>query len=1141
MSITTKFHHTLLYLTLVLTVLAALMIPKVNVNSDMTKYLPDDSAMKVGVEVLQEEFDAGNLMPAGVKVMVHNLPADQKEVMGKELGALCGVEAVTTQLSTDGHYTLYNLQVPDSVNMLVLASEIRDQYDNQELVVETTQDGATPPVSVIVIAAVLVILILVVMGQSWLEPFIFLTSVGIAVLLNMGTNALLPSVSITTNYIGSILQLALSLDFSIVLMNRFRQELKEDRSTVSSMNRAIRRAARPILSSSLTTVVGLLMLCFMRLKIGMDMGIVLAKGVLCSLLCTFTVLPSLLIMMRRLIESTAKKAPLIPTNRLGRIATGHKVTMALLGVVILGASYYFSRQTPITFSTKRDSQIERIFPVPNAFVMLYNTPIDDVAAKENVEQAVINLAGELESCPEVKAVLSYPSLLKNEQTADQAVDYLSSIATRFSDFLPASADSTVSMGVDMLTPETMRIVYYLHSGAADTIRLTFTQLMRFLADEVLNDTTNTMLAGQITPQMRGQVDLLKELLADDQSTTFVKAVKRPQRPAKTKVASHLPTQHAEAKTSANSVDGAVSNIRTTVASSSEFNTTSSSVVTGSEAETTPTVVDSLISVNFFMPILAEQEPSDVSAYLRNITDTVLLMTPMTVNEMAAFIGSSVTQTRTSYSIGKCGKAISPYAYVHMLLDDLFQRKNLRAMVSNDQVAVVTRIGQFMDLAFEETPLSAGQMAVLLQGHGLTYMTAEHVKALAFPMVMPVVQPEVQSAEIAFVSDTTLTSLDSLRMVAGNLMPSLPAIPAVHLAAQPVEQPLKPKPQPATYMAPKPVKPSKEEQMAATFMELKDSRRPLSAEQMAKAFSRLGQKISPTQVHLIYTLYGTKRYYNDSLTMTTERLLYFVTDTLAVDPALAPFLPTDMAQSLQSAREALASGMSMMTTPTHGLCVVMTDLPDESEQTYQFVDYLKQLADQKLVAGYAIIGQSAMYNEMRDGFGRETSVVTLLTILAIFLIVAVSFRSLVIPTILITTVLSAVWVNVIFAGVNNNGMLYLAYLIVQSILMGATIDYGILFTNYYKEFRKQMPKYEACLAAYRGSIPTIMTSGLIMVAAPGVMALLVDDITISSILGCIGIGAGMAIILILVVLPAVIVALDRWVVRRKKTYEYQSQG
>ena len=171
--------------------------------------------------------------------------------------------------------------------------------------------------------------------------------------------------------------------------------------------------------------------------------------------------------------------------------------------------------------------------------------------------------------------------------------------------------------------------------------------------------------------------------------------------------------------------------------------------------------------------------------------------------------------------------------------------------------------------------------------------------------------------------------------------------------------------------------------------------------------------------------------------------------------------------------------------------------------------------------------------MRGVFDHDMNVVSLLTILSIFLIVALTFRSIIVPTILVVSVMTAVYVNVVVAGIVTGQMLYLAYLIVQAILMGATIDYGILFANYYRESRKTKLPVDAVCAAYRGSIRTILTSSLIMVIGPGAMAMFTDDLMISNIVGCLAVGAFMAVVLTLTVVPAVLVALDRWVVYGKK--------
>ena len=285
--------------------------------------------------------------------------------------------------------------------------------------------------------------------------------------------------------------------------------------------------------------------------------------------------------------------------------------------------------------------------------------------------------------------------------------------------------------------------------------------------------------------------------------------------------------------------------------------------------------------------------------------------------------------------------------------------------------------------------------------------------------------------------------------------------------------------------------------------------------------------------LLYDYYGSVHGNCDTLRLGFEPLLVYLCDTLVYDPRLKDILPDSIQSQATTIKAQLKDGLGQLRKEDHSLLVVLSSLPAESKQTYAFVDTLTALADARMPHEHYYVGESVMYAEMRGGFDHEMNVVSLLTILAIFLIVAITFRSIIVPTILVVAVMTAVYVNVVVAGLVTGQMLYLAYLIVQAILMGATIDYGILFANYYRENRKTMLQVNAVCAAYRGSIRTILTSGLIMVLGPGAMALFIDDLMISNIVGCLAVGAFVAIVLTLTVVPAVLVALDKWVVYGKK--------
>ncbi|MBP5259923.1 MAG: MMPL family transporter [Paludibacteraceae bacterium] len=1094
MSFKKGYHYLFLLLTLALTVTCVTFIPKVNVNSDMTKYLPDQSRMKHALDIMESEFDMSQMQmtSADVKAMFHHLTPQQERAYADSLQAMEHVQAVSWQTSQDSLHTLYSLVVPKSVDQKGLGFEIRERY-GEDIVVETSQDGATPPFSVIVIAAVIILVVLIVMSQSWLDPILFLLSIGMAVVINMGTNAFLPSVSITTDYIGSILQLVLSLDYSIVLMNRFRQELRDDRTPTQSVTIAIQRAYPPILSSALTTVVGLLMLAFMRLKIGMDMGFVLAKGVVCSLLCTFTVLPSLLILFHSALQKTLKRTPVLPTDRLARFATAHKIPMAIFGVGLFVASYFLAQRTEIYFSTNGVSRIAEYFPKSNVIVVLYDTRDED---------AVIPLADSLKTIGVVDNIVSYPTLLKQPYTADGLSDYINDLMVDLADYIPEMEEDYTAL----LTPQLMRTAYYLHTGAGDTLRVSFPDLMRFVLDHCMNE---PMFASSISDDMREQIGLLEGMLNDTLHAEAVHDVVLPVKEQPVPVVE--PHLSAPAETTAVVAPVAETAADTVVPVAVKPRTDTVPVLL--KAPDLPVVPDK-VSVIDFMPLVDARIGDDNTHYLVSITDTARLRKPMTVREISEFVGSTVTQTRMVFSFrkgeDKDKETMTPLQYVHLLTDDLFQRKSLSAMVSAKQKRTLTQIAQIMDYADADAQLTPAEMSGLLTRQGVPGMTEDRVRQLAFP-APPVVEETPKVIELPVIDQY-------IKKVAET--PEEPQIPLVYTPQE--------EPQPVSRStSPVARKPSAPELIDV----LMDPSQVYTADQMASNFHRLGNDIDPHWVNLLYNYYGSWYDYRDSLTMSLEGLLNYVADTLVWDDRFASLLDDGQRGMLAGARGQLAGAVSMMANEHHSLLVVQTTLPDESEETYRFVGRLDSIADHFLQQPYYMLGESVMFSEMKDGFGDEMKLVTLLTILAIFLIVAISFRSVIIPTILIVTIMTAVYVNVIFCGIISDKMLYLAYLIVQSILMGATIDYGILLANYYREKRRTLSELEAMQAAYRGSIRTIMTSGLLMVLGAGAMAMLVDDVAISAIVGCLAIGAFVAILLILVVLPAVLVAFDRWLIRK----------
>ncbi len=980
-----------LILSVAIAIICALLIPKVNVNSDMTRYLPDKSRMKQGMEILSTEFgqSASSAIP-DVRIMMASADNERMKAVGDSISRMEGVDAVRTTKG-NGH-TLFELTVSKSVHQKRLASSIRKAFPEYDTVTQTSQDGNTPAPEALVFAVIALVIILLIMSSSFMEPVLFLATTGMAVAVNMGTNAFLGNVSITTHSIAAVLQLALSMDYSIILMNRYRHELDGAADKYKAMDSTLKKAAPAILSSSFTTMVGLLMLVFMNLKIGKDLGFVLAKGVLCSLIYTYTALPGLILLCHDAIMASGKKIPIRGTGRMAAFCERFRVPMTVLFVLLFGTTYYLSTHTPMKFSSATPTAIDKVFPKKNAIVVLY---------PNGQEEEIAGLLDKTAQNPHVESVFSYPTLMKKKLGAEDMVD-----------FLKEQAAQVGNGQAEMLTPDLMRICYYARFGDPD-IKVGFTELVDFITS--LGD--NPLMEKVDIPDLADKLEML------------------------------------DAIRSMPSVPSSVP--------SSEYQRGPHGPMADEEQEG--------MTVHDYMTRLQKQQDNSFTRELLRLSDPAKLATKMSVEQMTAFMGSTLTQTKMVYSFSNNSKSgMTPIEFGHFLTDDLFNRKALAKMVNKEQKAGMILRVKIMDAAAAGTILSKEE----LDGMAIAYGVREVLKEQA---AAPAAEAEPAAEAVpapAEVKENTPAEQEIIAMepIAEETVPEVQEDPRIALLGQMLEP-----------------------------------GRKYDSRHMARNFRALGEDVDDFTVSMLYTLYGSEKYYDPEWKMDLESFVGFIKDFIS-DDQLAPYIGEDIGAGFSEMESALKDGAARLKGPEHSIAAIITDYPDEAPETEAFIRTLE--GDRFLV------GESVMLTEMKDGFRREQRIVTLLTILAIFSIVAITFRSLIIATILVMTVMTAVFINVASCGIGGGSMFYLAYLIVQSILMGATIDYGILMTTCFREQRDLKE-------AYHGSIRTILTSGLIMCCVPGAMALLLDDAMIQPIVKNLAIGSFSALVIVLLILPGVL--------------------
>lgn len=416
----------------------------VAVNYDMTDYLPPDSPSTIALDVMQQEFDGG--IP-DARVMVRNVTIPQALAYKEALKQVDGVlevmwldDAVDITLpleilveeTVDAYYqegaALFTVTIDEDKRLQAVA-DIRTLIGDENAMTGSavsTAIATTSTVSEIAkIAAFVVLFVLVVLlitTKSWLEPLVVLGGLGVAIAINGGTNLIFGEISFVTNAAGNILQLAVSLDYSVFLLHRFEECREEQPDLETAMVDALCKSTGSILSSGLTTVIGFLALVLMRFQIGPDLGLALAKGVALSLITVFVFMPALILAVHRLLDKTRHRTILPNFSKFGRVVRRVMLPMtAIFAIVIVpsylastansyyyGAGHMFGPDTQLGADT---ASIEDAFGKSDTYVLL--VPNDSTARQKA-------LSDELHTIPEIKSIVSYVDMAG----AEIPMDYL---------------------------------------------------------------------------------------------------------------------------------------------------------------------------------------------------------------------------------------------------------------------------------------------------------------------------------------------------------------------------------------------------------------------------------------------------------------------------------------------------------------------------------------------------------------------------------------------------------------------------------------------------------------------------------------------------------------------------------------------
>ena len=387
----------------------------VKTENDITKYLPETTETRQGIEAMNENFASF----ATARVMVSNVTLDTAHTICDALTEIDGIAMVTFDES-DAHYknaaALFDITFEKSGSdplTLEAVSAIRNtvgKYDhsiNTDVGMDMNRILQQEMGVILIVAVIIIIAVLVLTSRSYAEVPVLLMTFGVAALLNMGTNFVFGTISFISNSIAVVLQLALAIDYAIILCHRFIDE-HETKNARDAAVSALSKAIPEIFASSLTTVSGLMALAFMQFSLGFDMAIVLIKSILLSLLSVFTLMPGLLVLFCPLMDRTRHKKLLPNVSFLGKFAVKTRRVLPPIFLLIIIAGFIISSFCPFCYNftdlktAKMTESQEAYFEIKETFGTSNMVALVVPSGDYEAEAAILS---QLSDRPEVKSTM----------------------------------------------------------------------------------------------------------------------------------------------------------------------------------------------------------------------------------------------------------------------------------------------------------------------------------------------------------------------------------------------------------------------------------------------------------------------------------------------------------------------------------------------------------------------------------------------------------------------------------------------------------------------------------------------------------------------------------------------------------------
>ncbi len=1270
--------HFILILFIVLTIISAILSTKVKINYDIAEYLPDTSETRIGMDIMEEEFSETET--STLNLMFENLSAQEKLEIKNYLENIDGVDSIDyddTEKYNKENYTLYVVTVDEKADSKIAAdvyNKITEKYKDYTIYTSgdvSDSNKTVLPFWIIVLAVFCALIILLIMCESYTEPFLFLTSILMAVVLNKGTNIIFHSVSHITNSIAAILQMALSMDYSIMLMNRYDQEKKTEKDNVKAMKNALYKAFQAISSSSVTTIVGLLALIFMSFKIGKDLGFVLAKGVLFSLVCIFFVLPSLILMFDKLITKTKKRSPKIKLDILGKFSYKIRYIAVPLFLIIFITSFMLKGNLGIDYTESQTDEISNVFEENNQMAIIYKNEDEDKIVKylekleneENIDEVLAygntinekltydklneklnDLGSDVNVEDYLLKILYYDYYNKNNEnkiTFNEFINFIEEEAynnektnekidaqtkkdiKRLKNFIKASSINqkrTSSDIANILEIDKSKIddifVYYLSKN--NNTQITLKEFINFMNKDVL---TNKKYAIKIDNESKNKLNTLSKFT---NKQTIQKKMTSSEAAKLFGIDSNTMSQLYKYYISINDID-----IKMTISEFSNFvlnnvlsdknyaNSFDKETIkniklleTFSNKNTITKKMNSKQLANLFgidektvnqILLLKYSKEQNKNKYtimefitnVNNIKTNTHYLDDIDTSSLGAIMANpEIINNKTKYNASEMSKMlkidinqmyqlynlidyitgntenwkVTPNEFVKLILDNS-KMESIKSNINETTMKQLKLLSTVMTNSINNTSFTYKKLSQVIgidvnstkNIYTLYVSSKNNIKLTPQEFVNFVLKHKDDTILANSIKNDTIKDLKLVKSVMEGVINNkkynnsqLSSLLGIDREDMDLLYGL----YNSKYISTNPSLSLKDfisfllndvitnKEYSSNFDEKQISKLKTvngimnnslnnvkyTSDEIFAIISKLTDNVDKNTVKVLYTYYGSNKQYDDTWKMTVEEFVEFLNEDILQDERFTDFIEDDMRNDIIEAKTTIKDAKQLLIGDNYSRIVLNTKFSQESNETFEFIQNEKDILGEELEDFY-IIGDSPMAYEISQTFDNELNLITIITMIAIFIVVAITFKSAIIPSILVLTIQTAVYLTMGILSVVGENVYFIAILIVQSILMGATIDYAILYTSYYLEHRKNKGIKESIIDSYNKSIGTILTSSSILIIVTLIIANFASAIA-AKICKTISEGTLCSTILILTLLPAILAFFDRFIIKNK---------